>query len=168
VAGITFQAKMGTMVHAEVEDWLPLKGRWLDYFRQGMLTAIMLFLLLKSCGNTGMAQAKRGQRGTAVTQIRNFRTAIEQYTADHGQPPSDLEWLITPPNSAPAAKNWKGPYLMDVTTVPMDPWGHPFEYGVPGPAGQPYWIASYGEDGRLGGTGGAADVTLVSALSTRF
>jgi general secretion pathway protein G len=124
-----------------------------------MLTAIMLFLLLKSCGNTGMAQAKRGQRGAAKVQIQLFQTAIEQYTADHGRPPSELEWLITPPTVASAAKSWKGPYLNDVTTVPLDPWGHPYEYVVPGPAGHPYWIVSYGEGGRPGGTGDAANLT---------
>jgi general secretion pathway protein G len=54
---------------------------------------------------------------------------------------------------------WKGPYLNDVVAIPHDSWGRAYHYQSPGPHGEPYWIISYGEDGRPGGTGEAEDVT---------
>jgi general secretion pathway protein G len=44
--------------------------------------------------------------------------------------------------------------------VPLDPWGNPYVYTVPGEDGKPYAILSYGKDGRPGGEGDDADITL--------
>jgi general secretion pathway protein G len=40
--------------------------------------------------------------------------------------------------------------------VPVDPWGHPYEYLCPGRTG-PYEVICYGADHREGGTGADAD-----------
>jgi general secretion pathway protein G len=60
--------------------------------------------------------------------------------------------------SAPptAAGKWNGPYLKK--GVPMDPWGHPYQYRVPGTKGE-YEIVSLGKDGQPGGTGDSADIS---------
>jgi general secretion pathway protein G len=42
--------------------------------------------------------------------------------------------------------------------VPLDPWGRPFVYVLPGEHGE-YDLLSYGKDGQPGGTGEAADIT---------
>ena len=60
-------------------------------------------------------------------------------------------------DQAPAADpSWGGPYLKK--PVPLDPWGKPYVYVVPGVRGD-VDITSLGRDGRAGGTGEDADVT---------
>jgi general secretion pathway protein G len=48
--------------------------------------------------------------------------------------------------------------------VPSDPWGHPYQYRVPGQRGE-FELFSYGRDGKSGGTGEDADIGL-GATST--
>jgi hypothetical protein len=42
--------------------------------------------------------------------------------------------------------------------VPSDPWGHQILYVAPGPDGRRFDLISFGEDGRVGGTGADADL----------
>jgi len=50
----------------------------------------------------------------------------------------------------------QGGYPSELQAV--DGWGHPIELNVPGPAGQPYALVSYGADGAPGGRGRNADI----------
>ncbi|PCI57564.1 MAG: hypothetical protein COB34_06395, partial [Methylophilaceae bacterium] len=43
-------------------------------------------------------------------------------------------------------KNWDGPYLPK--SVPLDPWGNPYIYRVPGDNDNPFYLASLGKDGK--------------------
>jgi general secretion pathway protein G len=52
---------------------------------------------------------------------------------------------------------WHGPYLQ--RTAPLDPWGHPYVYRVPGANGD-YDLVSYGKDGKPGGEGEDADLGI--------
>ena len=61
---------------------------------------------------------------------------------------------MTKPESNP---KWNGPYL--AKAIPLDPWGKPYVYRVPGTKGE-YDLLSYGKDGQPGGTGDSADVGL--------
>ncbi len=85
------------------------------------------------------------KQSAAISTIKSFETAIDQYRLDMGTYPSSLNDLITPPN--PKGK-WNGPYLQNTPTVPEDPWGHPYVYTVPGADGRPYDISSDGADGQ--------------------
>ena len=60
---------------------------------------------------------------------------------------------------------WNGPYLRG-GDVPTDPWDHPYVYRAPGQRGA-YDIVSYGADGREGGSGTAADLSLDTMTSAR-
>lgn len=128
-----------------------------------LVVLVILALLVGLVAPRFMQQAKKGQVGAAKAQIGSFKTAIELYRVDHnGQPPQDLQDLISAPStSSDGGGQWKGPYLNDVSSVPMDPWGHPYVYNVPGPNGMDYEIISYGEDGREGGTGDAEDLSNI-------
>ena len=64
-----------------------------------------------------------------------------------------LAVLVARPASEP---KWDGPYL--TKDVPLDPWGNPYVFKIPGDHGE-YDLLSYGKDGQPGGTGEAADVT---------
>ena len=59
----------------------------------------------------------------------------------------------TRPASEP---KWAGPYLRK--DVPLDPWGKPYVYKIPGEKGE-FDLVSYGKDGQPGGTGENADLT---------
>ena len=52
---------------------------------------------------------------------------------------------------------WNGPYLKKA--VPLDPWGKPYVYKVPGPEGGVRARVSSARDGQPGGTGEDADIT---------
>ena len=52
-------------------------------------------------------------------------------------------------------EKWDGPYL--AKDIPLDPWGHVYEYRSPGEHGD-YDIISYGADGSSGGKGEDEDV----------
>src|SRR5579871_4529316 len=82
---------------------------------------------------------------TAKIQIESFAAALDLYYLDNGSYPSATEGLgalVQRPTSAPA---WNGPYIKS-SSVPLDPWGRPYLYRVPGEKA-PYEIDSYGADG---------------------
>jgi general secretion pathway protein G len=145
---------------ARFEEWLPLRGRWLRHFVLGMqiAVAILVWLFLLPRYNVTW---KKGPVAAARSQLACFVTAIELYRADHdGRCPASLRDLVSPPPSFSAneAARWQGPYLNDVTWVPDDPWGTPYLYEAPGPAGAAYRITCLGRDGRHGGRGESADL----------
>lgn len=155
------------MSEYDVEQWLPLRGRWLRYFWSGLLRGFLALCFLWSLclmSNPGMRQTEKGQPGAAKTQIGNFKTAIELYRLDHnGKPPTTQQGLlalIRPPTNG-SDPRWKGPYLNDVTDVPLDPWQHAYVYSCPDPEEVPYLIVSYGADGKPGGLDQAEDISSV-------
>jgi general secretion pathway protein G len=108
-----------------------------------------------------LGRGKDAQVGAARTQIAQFKNPLSMYALDNDGPPSTqqgLEALISEPTSSPRPRNWKGPYLDNTNTVPVDPWGNPYDYQSPGPNGEDFYIVSYGEDGKPGGSGYAADI----------
>lgn len=108
-------------------------------------------------------QIGKGSVAAAQQQIASFKQGISVYMLDHkGKAPESLEDLIAAPSNASGGGEWKGPYLDNTVTIPMDPWGNPYIYEAPGPAGQDYEIRSLGSDGRDGGTGEAADLSSIS------
>jgi general secretion pathway protein G len=83
----------------------------------------------------------------AITQIKNFDDVLSIYNSDTGQFPPTLDALVTNTNNDP---RWHGPYLKNAEKIPLDPWGHPYVYTVPGGNGRDYDIVSAGPDGQPG------------------
>jgi general secretion pathway protein G len=94
---------------------------------------------------------------TAKIQIESFASSLDLYFLDAGRYPSGSEGLTALVQKPGNIASWNGPYLKG-TTVPADPWGHPYVYRAPGQHG-PYDIISYGADGQEGGIGAAGDIT---------
>jgi general secretion pathway protein G len=96
----------------------------------------------------------------ARAQIELFGTQLELYRLDTGGYPTTaqgLEALRQAPTTAPAPRNWRGPYARKA--IPLDPWGNSYVYRFPGdenPSG--YDLFSYGADGQPGGEGENADI----------
>ena len=97
-------------------------------------------------------QTKKAQVAAAKSQISSFKSAIQLYAVDNGQPPTTqqgLDALVHQPSGSPQPRNWKK-YLTDVNEIPKDPWGNPYDYQSPGPNGEDFVIISYGMDGKPG------------------
>jgi general secretion pathway protein G len=91
----------------------------------------------------------------ARSQMDAFQKALMAYRLDVGSYPSAGSGLNALVKSPQGIKRWQGPYMSKA--IPMDPWGHPYIYLMPGRHGE-YDIVSYGKDGRAGGQGDAEDI----------
>jgi general secretion pathway protein G len=102
-------------------------------------------------GEQAKVSAAKGQIGT-------FKSALQLYALDNGQPPTSqqgLQALIQEPTTSPRPRGWRKPYLSDVNEVPQDPWGNEYVYVS---EGDDFLITSYGADGKEGGDGNDADI----------
>lgn len=102
-------------------------------------------------------QVGRSEINTAKAQIDALGKALDQYRLDTGQYPSaelGLPALVVRPPNEP---KWNGPYLRK--EVPLDPWGKPYVYKMPGEKGIDFDLVSFGKDGQPGGSGENADIT---------
>ncbi|MEW6983263.1 type II secretion system major pseudopilin GspG [Colwelliaceae bacterium 6471] len=116
-----------------------------------MIVLIILGLLGSLVAPKLFSKVSSSKKKAAVAQMQMFETAIDTYRLDIGSVPSTLEELRSSDNS-----NWDGPYLPKA--IPLDPWGKPYIYTVPGINGMPYSIMSYGLDGKEGGVDESEDV----------
>ena len=101
-------------------------------------------------------QIGKSEVNAAKAQIDALEKALDQYRLDTGRYPSNetgLNALVQRPQNEP---KWGGPYLRK--DVPLDPWGKPYAYRIPGEKGD-FDVVSYGKDGAPGGSGENADLT---------
>jgi general secretion pathway protein G len=121
-----------------------------------LVVMVIIGLLAGFVAPRYFGQIGKSETTTAKAQIDALEKALDQYRLDTGRYPSaelGLKALVDRP--ADEAK-WNGPYLRK--DVPLDPWGKPYLYRVPGEKGIDYDLVSYGKDGQPGGTGEAADL----------
>jgi general secretion pathway protein G len=122
-----------------------------------LVVVVIIGLLAGYVAPRYFGQVGKSEVTTAKAQIDALGKALDQYRLDTGHYPSSelgLNALVQKP--ANEAK-WNGPYLRKA--VPLDPWGKPYVYRVPGEKGIDYDLVSLGKDGQPGGSGEAADVT---------
>jgi general secretion pathway protein G len=120
---------------------------------------VLLLQLWANAPGPSLRQGKVAQRRAAESQLQTFGEALQEFVRDNGRLPitrQGLDALIHKPKVGPRPKHWKK-YLTDVDTIPKDPWGNEYVYQSPGPHGEPFFIASYGADGKPGGKGENAD-----------
>lgn len=99
---------------------------------------------------------------TAEVQIKMLKGSLETFRLDVGRFPTQAEGLLVlnqAPTEARARAHWRGPYLDQ--DVPLDPWGNPYLYSLPGANSQPFALYSVGADGKRGGESMDADVGLL-------
>ena len=123
-----------------------------------MLVVISIIgLIMALVGPRVLNYLSESKTKTAKIQIQSFSSSLDLFFLDVGRFPSSSEGLTALVQRPGSFASWNGPYLKG-TTVPADPWGHPYVYRAPGQHGA-YDIISYGADGQEGGTGAAGDVT---------
>ncbi|MCS7238028.1 MAG: type II secretion system major pseudopilin GspG [Thermoguttaceae bacterium] len=142
------------------------RPRWRGFTLMEMLIVLgILVMLIALAAPRFLGAQKKADIQTAKTQIGLFRGALERYALDMKTFPTTeqgLEALITPPATAEAsvpegtgatpaapASKWDGPYL-NVSQIPLDPWGNPYQYRYPPERGTTDFpdIWSYGPDGQ--------------------
>ncbi|MDE2368372.1 MAG: type II secretion system major pseudopilin GspG [Burkholderiales bacterium] len=114
----------------------------------GILGALIVPNLLDRADDARVTAAK--------TDVNNLMQALKLYKLDNQRYPSadqGLDALVKKPTTGVVPPNWK-PY---VEKLPLDPWGHPYQYLNPGVHGE-IDVFSLGADGQPGGEGKNADV----------
>jgi general secretion pathway protein G len=112
------------------------------------------FALLTSAIRSYTAPQRTARINAAKAWVGLFKTPLEVYNLDIGRYPSTnqgLAALRVAPSDLPNPDKWEGPYLNK--DIPLDPWGHPYQYISPGKYNpNTYDIWSLGPDG-IDGTG---------------
>lgn len=122
-----------------------------------LVVIVIIGLLAAYVGPKYFAQLGKSEVTVAKAQIEAFEKSLDTYRLDVGRYPSSEEGLAALLVAPPAAgARWNGPYLKKA--VPLDPWGHAYQYRSPGSKGE-YDIISLGKDGQPGGSGENADIT---------
>lgn len=121
-----------------------------------LVVMVIIGLLVGYVAPRYFAQLGKSEVKAARAQINALGKALDIYRLDTGHyPPQEagLQALVTAPSSEP---KWQGPYLQKA--LPLDPWGQPYVYRIPGEHSE-YDLISYGKDGKPGGTDENADIT---------
>lgn len=128
-----------------------------------LVVLVIIGMLVSLVGPRLFSKVDSAKIQTAATQVKLLRGAVETLRLDINTYPTQeqgLNLLITAPSDDKLRSRWHGPYLED--SLPNDPWGHPYNYTVPGPEGRPFAIFSYGADGKPGGEGNDADIGMLA------
>ncbi len=120
-----------------------------------LIVMIILGLLAALVGPRMFGKVGKSKQKAAKAQISLFETALDTYRLDVGKYPTTDQGLKALRVKPEGLNNWDGPYLPK--DVPLDPWGHPYDYRCPGEHGD-YDIISYGADWKPGGEGEDADI----------
>ena len=124
-----------------------------------IVVLVIIGLIMGLVGPRLFGQADKAKVQTAGTQIKMLGGALQTMRLDISRWPTEAEGLsllTTKPGDGEAAQGWAGPYLDEA--VPMDPWGHPYQFSPVASGAQPYALYSYGADGKPGGEGQDADI----------
>lgn len=125
-----------------------------------MVVIVILSILAVYMVPRIMGRPEQARQLKAKVDIQALETALKLYKLDNGQYPTTeqgLQALVQPPESGPAAKNWREGGYIEKGKIAKDPWGNEYVYICPGVQND-YDIISYGADGEPGGEGENADV----------
>ena len=121
-----------------------------------LVVVVIIGLLAGFVAPRYFGQVGKSEVNVAKAQLDALEKALDQYRLDTGRYPSaelGLKALVERPSSEP---KWNGPYLRKA--IPLDPWGKPYLYRIPGEKGE-FDLLSFGKDGQPGGSGENADIT---------
>ncbi|MBN1268169.1 MAG: type II secretion system major pseudopilin GspG [Kiritimatiellae bacterium] len=119
-----------------------------------ILAGVVSVSVLRKPGEARVAAARM--------QIKQLQTAVRLYHAEQNGFPTQnqgLEALVRKPSTDPVPKEYPAEGYLDSSEIPLDPWGNPYVYLVPGRKNEPFEVICYGSDGEPGGEGEAADLS---------
>ncbi len=130
-----------------------------------MIVLVIIGMALGMVGPQLFKQLDKAKAQTAESQIKLLRTAVGSFYLDMQRYPTEAEGLsvLRAAPSGPNSQLWAGPYLQE--QVPLDPWGHPYVYRAGDSRERPFFLFSYGADGKEGGDGLDKDIGLLPPAS---
>ena len=123
-----------------------------------LVVMVIIGLLASYVAPRYFDQVGKSEVKTARAQLDSFEKALGAYRLDLGRYPTTeqgLKALVERPAEQP---KWAGPYLSK--NVPPDPWGRPYAFRSPGDGSRDFELLSFGKDGRPGGSGLDADISV--------
>ena len=120
-----------------------------------LIVMVILGLLAALVGPRMFGKVGKSKQKAAKAQMALLETSLDTYRLDVGKYPTTDQGLNALRVQPDSAGKWDGPYL--AKEVPLDPWGHPYEYQSPSENGD-FEIMAYGADGSSGGEGEDADI----------
>ena len=124
-----------------------------------MVVVVIIGLLAAVILPNVFGNVERAQVSKAKADIQAIEMALTMFKLDNFKYPTTdqgIQALSQRPND-PTIRNWReNGYIKRVSN---DPWGNPYQYALPGSAGKPYDLVSYGADGKPGGEGDNRDLT---------
>jgi general secretion pathway protein G len=121
-----------------------------------LVVMVIIGLLAGIVAPRYFAQVGKSEVKAVKAQVDALDKALEQYRIDVGHLPTNEQGLAALQARPQGEQNWAGPYLKK--EVPVDPWGNPYNFVVPGTHNNDYDLWSWGKDGQQGGTGENADI----------
>lgn len=111
-----------------------------------LVVIVILAILAAVVVPNVISRGDDARQSKTVADIKTIDDALERYKLDTGNYPTaeTLDCLVS--NTLQEAK-WGGPYIKG--NLPLDGWGHPYQYKYPGEHGE-YDIKSAGKDGNMG------------------
>jgi len=123
-----------------------------------LVVMVIIGLLASYVAPRFFSQVGKSEVKAARAQLDAFDKALGTFRLDTGHYPSSDQGLRVLAERPADEPKWSGPYL--AKQVPADPWGHAYVYRFPGDNGHDYELLSYGKDGRPGGAGEDAEISV--------
>ncbi len=124
-----------------------------------LVVLVIIGLLAGLVGPRMFGKVDSSKVKTAGIQVKMLKGTLETMRLDINRFPTQKEGLTIlfhRPTEEPLKSLWKGPYLDE--EIPLDPWGNPYQFQVPGREGYPFALFSHGADGKSGGEDNNADI----------
>ena len=124
-----------------------------------LIVLAIIALIVSLVGPRLFAQLDKSKVTAARVQMKSLKSALLTMKLDLGRFPTEQEGLglLSTPPSQPES-GWAGPYLDG--QVPKDPWGRDYTYVPAQGQDESPKITTLGADGKPGGDGTNADLTL--------
>jgi general secretion pathway protein G len=123
-----------------------------------MVVVVILGILAAIIVPKVMSKPDQARVTKAKQDVRAIESALNLYKLDnYVYPTTDqgLDALVKKPTTNPIPPHWNPDGYLE--RLPIDPWGHPYQYLNPGTHGT-IDIYSFGADGQPGGDGINADI----------
>jgi general secretion pathway protein G len=123
-----------------------------------LVVMVIIGLLASYVAPRYFDQVGKSEVKSTRAQLDAFEKALGAYRLDVGRYPTTQQGLRSLVERPPHEPAWAGPYLS--RALPLDPWSHDYVFRSPGDSGRDFELMSLGADGRPGGTGLDADLSL--------
>jgi len=124
-----------------------------------LVVLTIIALILGLVGPRVLTYLAESRVKAAKLQIESFGSALDLFYIDAGRYPSTSESLDALVKRPTDVEIWNGPYVKG-GRIPLDPWGHAYEYRSPVEAA-PYEITSHGPTGHEGGPNTKNDISNI-------